>query len=193
MNKPKGLNGEPIWSCEDVIIGTVSGEDYGKRRNLRVGVDIRIERIAGPKQTVTHEETTDFLDFSITTHVWNPRGNDWEAGGATVAPLRQIVNYAAPFNEASVLEIAELGKWHLNALTAGCVHQPKGKDLPMRDGKYSKEIDLDAIPLCPESGYKYGSAWLVRPLPADLLDTVRRLFEGADPAKIYDADRITSQ
>ena len=39
-------------------------------------------------------------------------------------------------------------------------------------------ILLDQVPVCEETGYRYGSAWLIEPLPADVIEQVKRIFAG---------------
>jgi hypothetical protein len=54
--------------------------------------------------------------------------------------------------------LAEIGeRWQLNDMRAGCVH--------MGAGDHTGEV-------CPESGYRWGSAWLVEEIPAEVLGEV---------------------
>ncbi len=50
-------------------------------------------------------------------------------------------------------------KWHLNDMHAECTHQEA------RGETYATHPDA----MCPDCGYKLGSAWLKRDLPADVL------------------------
>lgn len=61
-------------------------------------------------------------------------------------------------------------KYHLNAMKAGCAHQQK---LP--EGK-TGVWGLDNIKPCPETGYKYGSAWLYEELPTGLIPELKQII-----------------
>src|SRR4051812_6191369 len=93
MNKPEGLNGEPVFAAEDVPVGRVAGSDYGYKRNLLVTVSVSMEELTRQDvyETTTHDKVTRPLSFSITTGVWNPNRSDVISGGANVEPLRELV------------------------------------------------------------------------------------------------------
>lgn len=55
-------------------------------------------------------------------------------------------------------EFAQYLPWHLNDMRAGCEHQEKL-------GWNHTAMGV----ACPECGYRYGSAWLVRELPANVI------------------------
>jgi hypothetical protein len=175
MQKPEGLNGNPIFNAEDVPVGRVSGASYGHKRRLLVTVSIRMEELTrrGFYDTVDHKIVREPLDFAITTGVWQPGGRDIVSGGATVEPLRELASYEMGWTPESVKELADLEEWHLNGMSAACAHQ-------------ERRAGLDSPP-CPISGYRWGSAWLVRPLPNGFLSKVENLFAHADEEKIWTA------
>jgi hypothetical protein len=158
----RGLNGETVFAAKDVTVGY-------KGRNP-VTVSVRMERLdrRDAYETVDHQQVARPLDFSLTSDVWKVNRSDIIEGGATVEPLRQITRYADGWDAAKVRELIALAPWHLNAMTAGCAHQE-----PVMTGG---RPDLDRTSPCPVTGYKYGSAWLVRPLPDGLAEKVRALF-----------------
>jgi hypothetical protein len=161
-----GLNGDTAFKVDDVPVGRTSGEPYGTRRTLLVTVSIRMEWLTRQDwyDTVDHRQVSRPLDFAITTGVWNTGLTDIESGGATVQPLYELKSYTNGFTEGDALWLAALGTWHLNAMRAGCVHQ-------------AAYAGLDS-PACPETGYRYGSKWLVRELPDGLLEEIQGLFKG---------------
>lgn len=61
-------------------------------------------------------------------------------------------------------EHAQYFKWHLNDMRSDCEHQEArgDKDSKNTDGSYT-------YPVCPDCGHKYGSAWLYRPLPPEVI------------------------
>jgi hypothetical protein len=198
-----GLNGTPVLTVKDMPIGRVDGTPYGYKRDLLVTVDIRMEHRADETETTEHNMTTDFLDFAITTAVWRPDRRDWTSGGATVAPLREVIangRYEQGWNAGRVAALAELERWHLNAMKAGCAHQT----VVWEDSRYGRRPSLELTPVCqvrtpyrPVNGYRYGHAWLVELLPKGFLDTVRGLFADCDQTRVYDsaqqAPRLTDE
>jgi hypothetical protein len=177
MNKPKGLNGEPVFAAEDVPVGYVLGEPYGYKRRLLVTVSVRMERLTrrDSYETIDHDKVTRPLDFAITLSVWMPSRNDIVVSGRDVGMLSDLVTYSRGFNGGSVKQLAELIPYHLNATRGACAHQipDQGFDNPN----------------CPATGYRYGSAWLVEPLPKGFLAHVKSLFANSDRAKIWEEGR----
>jgi hypothetical protein len=170
----RGLNGETVMNRE-VVVGTVPGEEYGYKRNLQVTVDIRMERRdrQAEYETTDHRKVSEPLDFSITTAVWRPDGKDSVGGGATCEPLRQLVTWAPGFDAEKAAQLADLGaEWNLSGMQAGCAHQAP----VWKEGREGREYDLDRTPPCPETGHKFGHAWLVRELPDGFQDLVTSLL-----------------
>lgn len=185
----RGLNGEEVFRREDVFVGRVPGESYGYKRPLRVTVSVRLEREDRREEyeTVTHEKVTKPLTFAITTAVWQPSGRDWVSGGATVEPLRELTEFAAGFNAEKAQALADLDRYHLNGLRAGCVHQTA-----VYEDKPYRRVDLKATLDCPETGYRYGHAWLVEVLPDDFQETLTALlpFKGLPPPHEFTATKL---
>lgn len=177
-----GLNGYTVAKAKDIPVGRIPGEDYGYKRDLVVTVSIRMERNPRFATTVDHAPIVDHLDFSITTSVWRPDRTDIVSGGATIDPLLQVIahgRYEDGWDAESVAELVALAPWHLNALTAACSHMDADTLVREPDGFGRTRIACGKANTCPESGYTYGAAWLVRPLPSTVLDTVRRLIPSA--------------
>jgi hypothetical protein len=199
MDQAKGLNGDPVFTVKDRFVGTVPGAPYGYKNPLRVTVGIRMEALTRQDayETTEHVRTSRPLDFAITTAVWRPDGRDIVSGGATVEPLRELVTFARGFDADKARALAYLGeRWHLNGTRAGCAHQA----VVYEEDRYGRQApSLDKTPVCrvdgamelhpgrPEAdgkpatlgGYRYGSAWLVEPLPDGFLDTLKGLLPPA--------------
>lgn len=172
----RGLNGETAFKAEGVLVGYTPGEAYGYKRKLQVTVSVRMEWLdrQDEYETVDHEAAIRPLDFAITTDVWQPGHGDIVSGGATVEPLREVLqsgDYAPGWDAGKVQTLLDLAPWHLNGMTAGCAHQT-----PVLDS--NGRPDLDATEPCPLTGYRYGHAWLVRLLPDGFDQQIRGLFEG---------------
>lgn len=93
----------------------------------------------------------------------------------------QCNEHIKPKNEAQKSLLSLWDKWHLNDMKAGTEKQEealieahsKGK---LKDYDYDKAVKyLKSIRLYTDKGYKYGSAWLKRALPSNIIEEVDRL------------------
>lgn len=96
---------------------------------------------------------------------------------------------ADPYTGETVKKIMEIwDEWHLNDMNAGTVAQTavlKGfkEAVKKATGKeprmdYDKQCAvLDAAGMLEDDGYKYGTAWLKRDVPEDVLDFLKSLPE----------------
>jgi hypothetical protein len=92
-------------------------------------------------------------------------------GANAPAELRSVVTFAPGWDAAKAERLAEIAdRWHLNDMRAACAHMV---DLP-DDPTYDARKDIT----CPVTGYRYGTAWLVEPLPVDVIDFIVNLGEG---------------
>lgn len=163
----QGLNGQTVFNADDVLVGYT-------RNRMPVTVSVRMEALdrQGTYETTEHEQISRPLDFSITSAVWKRDRSDIDSSTAGVGSLWEVVNsgrYADGWDESKVRALIDLGPWHLNGMTAGCAHQT-----PVLDS--NGRPDLDATEPCPVTGYKYGHAWLVTPLPQRFEQQIRNLF-----------------
>jgi hypothetical protein len=172
----EGLNGVKVLDRSKVFVGTVPGAEYGYKRPLRVTVDIRMEKLTrrGEYETIEHAKVSEPLDFAITLDVWRPDGRDITSGGCDLSPLCELATFAPGFDQAKAQALFELGtRWHLNGMRAGCAHQ----QVVTEKDRYGRETpSLDKTPACPETGYRYGHAWLVEELPADFREQLAALI-----------------
>lgn len=131
----------------------------------RVLVDARLEAVERPARAITHERLDSYVKFAISGGVYYGRG--MECGGQ-IQDILKIANWAKGTDRARVRRVLALWeRWHLNDMRPGCVHQIVGP--------YSEAYAAEQTANCPQ-GYKYGSAWLVEPLPADVLRDLCALF-----------------
>lgn len=138
--------------------------DTPGRKNNEAVVEIRLEKksVWSPYQSISHEQKpegyeTIKLTFSLT--IWQPRKKDitaWYSGNG--------------FSESGLFKhnkkfqrLCELAaRWHLNAMKPGCEHQITG---PCNNPTIMSQV-------CPESGYKYGSAWLFEEVPQEIVNEI---------------------
>lgn len=190
-NSFNGLNGTIMLNAPDspgVWVGTVDGAPYGYPRfRLSVSVELRLERLERQDEyeTTEHDKVSRPLEFAMTTSVWQPSKRDIVSGGATREPLREVAaqgSFGEGWDADKLAQLADLGdRWHLNSLKAGCSHQT----VVYEESDYGTRPSLELTEPCPVTGYKYGHAWLVEPLPADFVSTLLELLADVDPTRIY--------
>lgn len=164
MDKPMGLSGEMIFAVNKVCVGKTPDPNSGRQTNAFV--TLRLERVDRSSQTIDHQLVEGYLELGITTGLGRDASN-----GRLMPGMPLIIEPEPPFTRERLDDLRALVKYHLNVMHAECAHQPKTKD---------------AEP-CPETGYRFGSEWLVEPLPTDILPRLRAIFEDVDPSKIYDS------
>lgn len=120
----------------------------------RMYVEVRLSSVQMVAITEEHETISGLVHtLAFQGHLIGPHRRNWPAAGQLLPDLVTVDSDLAR-------EIAPLWKhWHLNEMQAGCVHQ--GRPARLEGGG----VDLQSVPPCPHTGYRYGSAWLVRPLP----------------------------
>lgn len=188
-----GMNGTILLNTPaspGVTVGLVSGESYGYRSKLRVTVEMRLERAERQDEyeTTGHDVISKPLDFSLTTSVWMPGGRDIVAGGATVEPLREILesgDFGPAFDAQKVAQLIELHEqYHLNGMQAACDHQTRAVD-PDGNALTATGYALDNTPACPITGYRYGHKWLVKVLPEDFVPNLLAILADVEPSRVY--------
>ena len=119
--------------------------------------------------SVTHEKLDNFTELSFTGVLVSKYGSvtherGWISCGQNDRELLDIVKPAKGLSLADVRRIYELwNEYHLGGMNSHCAHQ-------------DKSVEWDKAQACPMTGYKAGSAWLVRELPAGVLDDVREIL-----------------
>lgn len=163
-------------------IGIANWTEDGRRLRLVATIELRVGDLAGDLaergfQTIEHEPCpAGALTASFTHQIINRgkrRGYDDEGGGAGLPEIPADAVYdlggISPEQYAHLRELAD--RWHLNTMRAGCAHQTP----VYAPDQYSRNApSLDLTPPCPITGYKYGHAWLVEVLPAEVLTELAR-------------------
>ena len=112
--------------------------------------------------------------FSMSAGIWNPRRTDYYTCGQCVDTVAAYF----PANKKVQRMLAVWREWHLNDMTAGSPAQEAWlKANPSTDNDYTvacarlADAGLNPDPgyLHNEKPYKYGSAWLKRDLPPEVL------------------------
>lgn len=132
-----------------------------------VYVQVKVDSGAKEVQTVTHGTASRVIRVSFMGHFYDKgsRRKDWSGGGQCVDMVEAVTRPAPELAPHQVKRLAEIWRrWHLNDMHAGCVHQEV----------VLGENGQPTAARCPETGYRYGHAWLYEAPPADVLDDLGR-------------------
>lgn len=177
---------------ETIEIPTVKRWLYVGRNSDGNDVVVDLELRPGPQhdaQTIDHEPVAkdSIVAASFTFTETEPRYGKVDPtvslGAGVKAALEDVKRHPNgaglyPKERARLAELAE--RWHLSDMKAGCAHQPSSEQLVARYGQSNiAERALREVEPCRETGYKWGSAWLVEPVPADVQDELVTLAETA--------------
>jgi len=162
---------ETIYKKDNIKIGKLKTNEFAR-------IEVEITKHVCPrlrKKTVDHKKVTEYLALSIVGDVYTSNGTILGCGQILdeINP-NNIKKFAKGMNAAKLADIIRIwDEWHLNDLNAACIHQ-ESFILPPTLNTYKdwKECAAKETAKCPK-GYAYGSAWLLRPLPQDVVDIVK--------------------
>ena len=135
----------------------------GRKRTVEVFVKITVEpkEFSEDTQTVDHEQVTEGYHVSISGVSKATNRKNGEVFGQIYNELDKITDYAEGWSRELHQSLKLLWRdWHLNDMCAGCDHQ-------IVVGESISERLHNTLP-CPETGYRYGSEWLYRPVPENV-------------------------
>lgn len=167
------------WTLD---LGKVDANGRGRKVN-RVTVDVELRLKANdvsPQLDIDLEPCREYTELSICGAVWNAAGTDCQQAGQCDDTLAKLFP-----GHAKVKRLVEIWKrWHLNGMKAGTRTQNAFlADAPPTDNWDAKCRMLERADLLEVMGgpelenangahvrrsYKYGSAWLVEPLPPEV-------------------------
>ena len=124
-------------------------------------------------------ELSDDGNFSVCGGVWNSRRTDCIMWGQC---LDELAQYPSIKNNPKFKQIYEWWKkWHLNDMHAGTEKQEQALEDAGLTGwanEYSKCCDyLESIGLLYDNGYKFGTSWLKREIPAEIQEQMRKFIK----------------
>jgi hypothetical protein len=150
-------------------LGRTAEERNGRRGYVVVTVELRI--LQGDYVTTEHGTVSDPLELSVQASQYGPydHKDNPSASGQARESLSEITEPAPGWTLEEIAELRSLWeRWHLNAMRAACAHMPT-------DAR--ERWDRREVVVCDTgSGYKYGTSWLVEPLPAEVVERVRYLM-----------------
>jgi hypothetical protein len=152
------------FELRNVTLGRITGVGILK-------VDMQLRWVDRPAMTIEHWQVDGHWQFSASGTMWKRvDSDDCFEGGQIIGRARQLKTPAA-------LRLARLwDRWHLNDMRAGCAHQT-----PVGDDTSSQ---LANTPPCPQTGYRWGSAWLTEEIPADQLTAIVALADELAPGRL---------
>lgn len=174
------------WTLE---LGKVDASGRGRKTNrATLDVELRTRASCSPHLDIDLNPCEAYTELSICGSVWNAAGTDVSIGGQ----CRE--EFAAHFkdNPAVVRLCAIWARWHNNGLNSGTREQRAYLE-DVREGRADYDADCKLLekanlltvtggPEVPNANgaavrrnYKYGTAWLCEPLPADVEAEVVRL------------------
>lgn len=108
------------------------------------------------------------------TGVEGPLSSGNARGGCGQIDLHEwgVKTYAPGWNAALVSKFRAIwAEWHLNDMQSACEHQ---RELGWTYKEHSHPVTFQGEP-CPVCGYKIGSRWLKKEVPADVLEFLASL------------------
>lgn len=141
------------------------------RERTYVEVDMTGQQNAATSLTTFHEPVpAGNINLAITGWTLRYRGRSWSGGGQIRDDLLHMTEIADGWKLSDVRSLFRIWRdYHLNDMTPACAH--------MNVDGLAEGYDARKHLVCPETGYRYGSAHLTRIIPADVWAELRRLSE----------------
>ena len=153
---------------------------YGRGRNIN-SVDVEVEL----------RDRDGYLELSICASIWNGNHTDIICGGQCLDEIKEFRDSLK--NPELFDELYALWKeWHLNGMNAGTPEQTKAVNEWCANHQYDyteivehlKELGLYEVPYTGKAIgkeynnelYRYGSAWLIRELPDEVVKRVTEIL-----------------
>ncbi|HTF53577.1 MAG TPA: hypothetical protein VK735_39545 [Pseudonocardia sp.] len=141
-----------------------------------------------PAETIDHHGIRAHERVSMMGHTFRERSRrrDSDGAGQIVDILNEITTPAPGWtlDEIGALRRA-WERWHLNDMRAGCAHQTAVTVPDNVSWDKRSRYRLDNTPQCPETGYRWGSRWLVEPLTDDARAEIESLADKLDGTDGY--------
>lgn len=134
---------------------------------------LTIKKEEREKETVNHEIINEYVTLSICGEIKTMNNRGWYSCGQILNTIRNegMRKLNIPKHELRlILNIWD--EYHLNDLKPNCCHQ-ESFNCNLSNFKELQQAETDKCP----NGYRYGSKWLVREIPSDVIDTIIELFE----------------
>lgn len=178
--------------ASDIFIGGYRTDTH----KYRVTVRLELRHTATPheQETIHHELINSYEELSISGYVTERplKGGRWRtvSAGQVHEELRHLTEFAPGWDAAKVRTLlAVWEEWHLNGMQGACAHMTPapigstvlGVEIVRYKGRNDQSVTLEHFDVnknlyCSlDGGYKYGSAWLVRPLDPQVVAWVNMI------------------
>ena len=148
---------------------------YGSRKINECTVEFDLKFKDNVKDFSTLEVVNNVPIFTASGNIWNASHTDIVSGGQNLDELAKLFPHNLKFQR--IVEVWR--EYHLNDLQAGTkIQQEALKDCPDWDYTvrcaYLANVDLltDTV-TNPENEYRYGTEWLYRPIPAQIIEEIQ--------------------
>lgn len=154
--------------------GKIDYNNRGRKINLvKVSIELKEKECINFE---TMEKETMFI-FSGCGEIWNSKNTDIECGGQCLDTIKEFFPNNVTFNK--IFEI--WNEYHLNDLHAGNKEQTEAVENWKKETglKYDYTLAcnyLKSVELYEINGYKYGHGWLCKPIPENVVDTIKELM-----------------
>ena len=159
------------------LVGTYREDDHV----YRVKVEIDVKRVDSREyRTVDHETITHVDRFTVSAVIDErpARGGRWRdySAGQCIEDVAKVTDFAPGWDAAKLKTLLRVWRdWHLNDVQSDCAHMhvaPIGSSvLGIEVGRIDSpeqnvlsHYTINRALVCPVTGYRYGHAWLVKPL-----------------------------
>lgn len=149
----------------------------GKTKTNLVEISIELKNKENVVDWDTFETVSNVPGLSICGSIWDSKHYDHECGGQCLDTIKEYLPNNKAFNR--ICEIWE--QCHLNDMNAGSKRQTEFLDKLKGAGwiySYdSAKEQLKEAGLLMDRGYIYGTAWLYRPIPTEILNEITELIK----------------
>jgi hypothetical protein len=147
--------------------------------NLKVYIEVKLEKTTLEtypdhkdtpltKETVTHDQVVNYITLTISGFAHKTVRSDWEYGGQIIEQIRNLAHPCIPQDKLDQI-VTIWQRWHLNNIKAACIHQTDFGNVDSTDWQTKANVETVKCP----KGYRYGSKWLLEPLPQSVIDTIK--------------------
>ncbi len=177
LRKGRPMNGKEEngdWSYNTELTRIATGPN-----GERISAGFSIEKVTKPGKDTNGDDVAVRYDISLAGDLRSSSGA-WEGGGQVGDYLYGAEPYKGTRTDPT--QLAELWeKNHLNSMHAGTTEQEAW--VARREEELGRKMTTDErlkdVPADSQTGYKYGSGWLYKDVPADDIADILRNFRAA--------------
>lgn len=135
----------------------------------RVFLHIEMDHVVRDGETIDHTPVQAMTRVSLQASIVARGGRSVIAAGQCMSDLASVTKCAPGWTKRDIQRVLDFWhRWHLNDMRAECSHM----DLPT-----DPSWDVRRHVTCPETGYRYGAAWLYEPLTDEARNTFNAIME----------------